>query len=143
MKQTRIILAIGLVITLFYVFCSLQKTLPLERLELLFYDLRFQLRGKVTPPDNIVIVAIDDGSLAKVGRWPWERRKLAEIVDRLKEMGARVVLLDIICADPAPGDAEFGDAIRRAGTCFCPSFLRSRAERGLSKTKTLPDGLFP
>jgi adenylate cyclase len=143
MKRTRIILAIGLVITLFYVFCSLQKTLPLERLELLFYDLRFQLRGKVTPPDSIMIVAIDDRSLARVGRWPWERRKLARIVDRLKEMGARVVLLDIICADPAPGDAEFGDAIRRAGNVLLPIVFTFKGGTRIIENENLTKWSFP
>jgi adenylate cyclase len=143
LKHTRIILAIGLVITLFYVFCSLQKTLPLERLELLFYDLRFQLRGKVMPPDNIMIVAIDDRSLARVGRWPWERKKLAEIVDRLKEAGARVVLLDIICADPAPGDAQLSQSIGRASNVLLPIVFTFKGEPGLGQNDNLSKWSFP
>lgn len=120
MRHRKIILIIGLVITLFYAGCLMQKALPLERLELLLYDLRYQLRGRIAPPGDVVIVAIDDRSIERIGRWPWERKRLAEIVGLLKEMGAKVVLMDIICAEPAPGDAALCDAIGRAGNVLLP-----------------------
>ena len=99
MKRKGIVLAVGLAVTLIASFCLLRDILPLERLDLLFYDLRFQIRGKVTPPDSIVILAIDDKSIERVGRWPWDRAKLARIVDLLRERGAKVVLMDIIFAE--------------------------------------------
>ncbi|MBS4098735.1 MAG: adenylate/guanylate cyclase domain-containing protein [Sulfuricella sp.] len=48
----------------------------------------------------IRVIAIDDASLARVGQWPWSRTVMAEIVDRLVDMGAAVVALDIVLAEP-------------------------------------------
>ena len=38
---------------------------------------------------DIVLVAIDDQSLREVGRWPWPRRRHAEIINKLNEAGAK------------------------------------------------------
>jgi adenylate cyclase len=46
------------------------------------------------------IVDIDDASLHKLGQWPWPRTRLAEIVERLKDAGARTITLDLILAEP-------------------------------------------
>jgi adenylate cyclase len=45
------------------------------------------------------VVAIDDDSLAKIGQWPWPRTVLADMIDRLTEMGARVVVLDMVLSE--------------------------------------------
>ncbi len=143
MKHTRIILAIGLVITLFYAFCSIQKVLPLERLELLFYDLRFNLRDKAVPPGDIVIVAIDDNSLEKVGRWPWDRKKISGMIDGLKEMGARVVLVDIIFAEPSHGDSELAESVGRAGNVLLPIVFTFKGEKRVVENENLSAWCFP
>ncbi len=143
MKQTKIVLAVGLVITLFYACCLLKNAFPLERLELLIYDLRFQLRGRMAPPGDIVILAIDDRSIEKVGRWPWKRETLAEIVDLLKEQGAKVVLMDIICADPAPGDTRLRDAIKRAGNVLLPIVFTFNGGTRLIENENLTKWSFP
>jgi EAL domain-containing protein (putative c-di-GMP-specific phosphodiesterase class I)/CHASE2 domain-containing sensor protein len=44
---------------------------------------------------DIVLVAIDDPSLAAVDKWPWPRRYHAEIADKLDRMGARKIIFDI------------------------------------------------
>ncbi|MCK9201899.1 MAG: adenylate/guanylate cyclase domain-containing protein [Gallionella sp.] len=46
------------------------------------------------------VIAIDDDSLARIGQWPWPRTVLADIIDRLTAMGARVVALDIVLSEP-------------------------------------------
>ncbi len=143
MRHKRIILVIGIIITLFYAVCLMQKALPLERLELLFYDLRYQLRGAVAPPGDVVIVAIDDRSIERIGRWPWERKKLAEIVGLLKEMGAKVVLMDIIFAEPAPGDAALSDAIGRAGNVLLPIVFTFKGGPRLIENENLARSSFP
>lgn len=143
MKHRRIILAIGLVITLFFTFCSIQKVLPLERLELLFYDLRFHLRGKAVPPDNIVILAIDDKSLEKVGRWPWERRTVADLIERLREMKARLVLVDILFAEPSQGDNELAASLARAENVILPLVFAFKGEKRIVENENLTRWCFP
>jgi adenylate cyclase len=45
------------------------------------------------------VVAVDDPSLAAIGQWPWPRTVLAQIVDKLGEMGASVVVMDLLLAE--------------------------------------------
>jgi len=51
------------------------------------------------PPDAesvpITLVLIDDAALAEFGRWPWPWTRMADIVDTLAELDARLVVLDI------------------------------------------------
>ncbi len=72
----------------------------LKVFELKFYDLHFRLRGTRNPGDRVVIVAIDEKSLAAVGRWPWPRSVLADVIRRLSDAGARVIALDILLSEP-------------------------------------------
>ncbi len=55
----------------------------LEQAENIAYDLRLNATLPRTVDDRVVIVDIDDASLAEIGRWPWPRSRLAEMVDRL------------------------------------------------------------
>ena len=57
----------------------------LQRLDDIIYDARLRATMPKTIDDRIVIVDIDEKSLAEVGRWPWGRNKLAELVDDLFE----------------------------------------------------------
>lgn len=66
-----------------------------------FYDLK--LRYFYKPLDKktpIAIIDIDDKSLAVEGRWPWSRKKLADLVSKLYELNATVVAIDILFAEP-------------------------------------------
>ncbi len=63
-----------------------QGTLRLElidRIESYLYDARVQLTMPGTVDERIVIVEIDEASLAVLGQWPWSRDTLAGIVDAL------------------------------------------------------------
>ena len=52
------------------------------------------------PASPVRIVTIDEGSLDRLGQWPWPRVRLAEIVRKLTEMGAAAVAIDVILAEP-------------------------------------------
>ncbi|RLA88791.1 MAG: hypothetical protein DRG58_06925 [Deltaproteobacteria bacterium] len=68
-------------------------------IELKFYDLLFQMRGEVPHGSEVVIVAIDDDSVQALGRWPWSRRQITRLMDRLTQAQARVVGFDMIFAE--------------------------------------------
>ena len=51
------------------------------------------LYGSKEPLDNIVIIAIDDESLQQIGRWPWDRKVFAEVIDKLNE--SKVIGIDL------------------------------------------------
>jgi adenylate cyclase len=59
-------------------------------------DLRFHLRGVKSPAPEVVLVVIDDQSIAELGRWPWSRKRFAEMVQRLRQAGAKVDAFDLL-----------------------------------------------
>jgi CHASE2 domain-containing sensor protein len=58
------------------------------------------LRGVKQPGAPVVLVAIDDRSIAELGRWPWSRRRFAEIVQRLHAGLAKVIAFDLLLSEP-------------------------------------------
>ena len=66
-----------------------------------FYDLRTDFLYDHDKKDaNVLVAAIDEESLQKLGRWPWSRTKIAQIVDKLGDFGTKVIVFDIIFAEP-------------------------------------------
>ena len=53
------------------------------------YDLGVQASSR-TPLDRVAVIAIDDASIANLGRWPWPRDRLAKMTDLLAEGKAMV-----------------------------------------------------
>ena len=45
-----------------------------------FYDARAKLRARAKAAENVVLVGIDDASIRRIGRWPWPRSYMAEMV---------------------------------------------------------------
>ena len=73
----------------------------LQAVEVRLYDLHFKLRG--TQPqtaERIVIAAIDEKSLAALGRWPWPRSLMADLIRKLSADGAKVIAVDILLSEP-------------------------------------------
>ncbi len=61
-----------------------------QGLERSIYDLGVRARDR-TPSDRIAVIAIDDQSIQNLGRWPWPRNLHAQLVDRLRAGGAKVI----------------------------------------------------
>lgn len=74
----------------------------LKRFEYDTLDTRFRYRpARYTPPDSrIVIVAIDQRSQEVFGKWPFPRKYFAQMLDALREDGARVAAFDITFDKP-------------------------------------------
>lgn len=85
----------------------LQWSDGLGRADLVWYDLAMATWRRPAPAD-VVLVTIDDESIAAVGRWPWRRAIHATLLQKLA--GARVVGLDLMLAEPDRNDAA-GDRI--------------------------------
>ena len=73
-----------------------------DRMEWIAYDLRLQftLPKNSVPHENIVIIDIDDKSLAEEGRWPWPREKIARLTEKLTKAGVIVTVYDILFSEP-------------------------------------------
>lgn len=73
----------------------------LQHLEDIIYDARLRATMPGTLDERIVIVDIDEKSLAEVGRWPWSRNKLAALTNEL--FGHQQIALlgfDVVFAEP-------------------------------------------
>ena len=71
----------------------------------LLFDAFQRWRPRVyAEPPPIRIVEIDDESIARLGRWPWPRARLGEMIEKIAGAGAAAVALDILLYDP--GDPE-------------------------------------
>lgn len=66
------------------------------------YDVLLSQTNLRPPGKTPVLVAIDDFSLARLGQWPWPRHVLAQVVSRLHEAGARIVVLDLVLSTRDP-----------------------------------------
>ncbi len=95
----------------------------------------YQIRGPVSPPDDIIILEIDQDSLQQgefywadpeqyaelepLQNWPWQRTAYAQVIDRLMEAGARSVSVDVIFASPSlygvEDDQRLANTIQRYG----------------------------
>lgn len=73
---------IASVITLVLMLACLVQWYPLQLLEYKSYDLRARLRAQ-KPQAPIVVVAIDDASIERLGRWPWPRGYMAELMAQI------------------------------------------------------------
>ncbi|MFZ2508934.1 MAG: CHASE2 domain-containing protein, partial [Steroidobacteraceae bacterium] len=83
--------------------------LPLEfiqRIENYLYDVRVEFMMPRVVDPRIVIVDIDEASLAAEGQWPWPRAKVAALVDALfDDFGVRTLGFDVLFAEPERPEA--------------------------------------
>ena len=80
---------LGLVITIALIaFAKVSGFVP--GLERWAYDQGVKMSSK-TPSDKIAVIAIDDPSIANIGRWPWPREVQAKLIDQLAAARAKVI----------------------------------------------------
>jgi len=80
-------------------------------------DRLMQARGPIPPPDDIVIVAIDEASIARFGRFPWQRQLTARALDTISSAQPKAIALDILYSEPTINgdDTALADSIKRTG----------------------------
>lgn len=104
----------------------------LARLDHLVQDLGSRLLAQAAAQD-IAVVAMDDRSIAAIGRWPWRRALHAELVNRISAQHPRAIGLDILLGEDDPDypqdDALLAHAIARSGRVVLPV-----AQRGQGST---------
>jgi adenylate cyclase len=154
MKRHIVRIAIGLAITLFFIGHAAEiyrgdgKLAFITQLDNIIYDTRLKLTmatgpfGKGPKVDNrIVILDIDEGSLGEIGRWPWSRNVMADLVNKLfDKYGVQVLGFDVVWAErDTSSGIDTLDSLAQKDLKEIPSFLQAyRAQRG----KLDYDGLF-
>lgn len=75
------------------------------RADRLVYDIGLSAWRRPVP-EGIVIVAIDDASVAAIGRWPWPRAVHSTLLSRLAAARPRAIGLDVTFSEPDPDPAQ-------------------------------------
>lgn len=73
---------------------------PFRHIQPLVFDLYQRLHPRPYGNSPVVIVDIDEESIARIGQWPWPRTTMATLTDRLGELGAATVVFDIVFSEP-------------------------------------------
>lgn len=138
---------IPLLITLIFVYLTYINPLIIdEYIGGLFVDYGFKVRNNISPPDvpsDVMIVAIDEDSLAKYGRWPWDRRLQAKLIDKVFEGDPRTVAVDIFYAESESPDAD--SVLAETITSHRDKLVMALAfagEEGKEITGDIPDTLY-
>ena len=91
------------------VLAAVAFVLPLSgwtwRADRLVYDIGLSTWRRPVP-EGITIVAIDDASVAAIGRWPWPRAVHATLLSRLAEAKPKAIGLDVIFSEPDPDPVQ-------------------------------------
>jgi len=75
----------------------------IQRLEGVVYDLRLKATLDDFPATGItdvIIVDIDERSLRRIGRWPWSREVVVDLLQELQQAGVILTAMDIVFAEP-------------------------------------------
>lgn len=110
---------------------------PFAGAENLVRDPIHQLLASSEPENRLVVIDLDETSIAQVGPWPWPRSRIADLLEALAgPYGARVVGMDVVF--PSPADAA-GDARLAALSDFAPVVL-AQALDFVARTPPLTSG---
>jgi len=95
-------------------------------------DWLVRVRGPVAVSPEIAIVAIDDASIAKFGRFPWPRATIARAVNAIAAGQPKAIALDILFSEPtdAVDDDALAEALQRAGNVVLGAQLIDRGVYG-------------
>lgn len=110
------------------VLCALRPgvTAPAERAG---YDALVRALPLRPTSGRVVIVDVDEASLAAVGQWPWSRSTMADLIDGLRQAGAAAIALDVMFAEPqrdqaaaGQGDADLAATVAGGGVVLGYAF---------------------
>lgn len=93
-------LLVVLLSSLLFISFGADKPALLRALDNQLTGAMFHLRGPEPPRNKIVIVDIDEKSLARIGQWPWPRDLVARLVERIRQQGAKAIGLDMMFIEP-------------------------------------------
>ena len=102
----------------------------------------FDLIQKYDTPtisEDVVIVEIDEKSIEQNGQWPWKRTVLADVIWRLREAGAGIIVLPILFSeeDRLGGDMDLAQALVQNGIVIAQAGTtqanRNAVPRGVAK----------
>ena len=110
------------------------------RADNLAYDAISRSDARAADP-RIVIVAIDNRSIATLGRWPWPRETHARALQALAAAKPRAIVYDVLFLEPGQppaGDAALARAMATGAPVFLPLLLEAPGPNGAPFAATAP-----
>ncbi|MBL8914230.1 MAG: adenylate/guanylate cyclase domain-containing protein [Archangium sp.] len=106
-------------------------------------NLLFKIRGEQPAHDDVVVVEIDERGSNRYGLWPWPREVIADAIEKLLDLDARVVGLDISFNNEAPVNVREKEwlAALQAGGALSPELEAVKTELTQRTTNTPDDRL--
>lgn len=92
------------------------------------------------PSGRVLILDVDERSLATVGQWPWPRARMAALIERVLALGASVVALDVVFAEPERPRDDADATSRLAHVVASPRVVLGYAVRFEDESTTSPCG---
>ena len=117
---------------------GLKASFVKETARLKSFDL-IQKYDTPTMSEDVVIVEIDEKSIEQNGQWPWKRSVLAEVIWKLREAGAGIIVLPILFSeeDRLGGDMDLAQALVQNGIVIAQvgttQTNRNAVPRGVAK----------
>jgi signal transduction histidine kinase/CHASE2 domain-containing sensor protein len=103
-------------------------------------DWMIRARGPLPAPDDIAVVAIDEPSIVRFGRFPWSRARAARAVDAIAAAQPKAIGLDVLYADTTSetDDTTLARSIQQAGNVVVAAQLVAPPAPGGPTTWLLP-----
>ncbi len=96
----KTVLIVGVIMAIFAAGLIVLDPEPLHQLDLITYDLMLRNLGEKPANPKVMVVDVDEASLARYGQWPWSRHLLARLLDVIRDGKPDFVGIDILFAEP-------------------------------------------
>jgi adenylate cyclase len=117
-------ISVMILVSLLFLVVYFAKAEPLHSFSLRFNDLNFLFQSKKASQE-IVFVQIDEPSVNRFGRWPWDRAVLSRAIDNLDS--SNLLILDMVFSEETASDDTLAESLEAHNNNICGFFLRNRA----------------
>ena len=110
------------------------------RLDQAVYDTSLSLWSR-SPPDDTVLVTIDEASLRQLGQWPWPRALHATVIQQIEQAEPKSILLDLLLSEPSQDPAQdqvLAQALQRSGKVVLPVSFEALPQHQLRELPPVP-----
>ena len=133
-KYPKIIWSLLAILFSFYIY--IEKPEFAQKLLSDIEDLKFSIRNstiQIEDNETVVVVAVDEPSVNKMGRWPWDRKVIADLLKNLKQ--SSIVGLDIVFSETSnpASDKKLVSVIEDNENIILGYFLRDQATEETSE----------
>lgn len=127
MRKSLVFFLLAFISSLVVVLIDFSSIPFVHNVDLKMKDLRLLLRGPIKPPSSVVIVAIDNKSVREIGRWPWSREVIGDLIKGMSDFGVKVAALDVVFSETQNpvSDTALAESIVLSGNVIAGYFFRN------------------